>query len=412
MRKNNHLGIILSSGVDKNKFIESLFLNNAIDSLAFLNYKKKILFSDAAIEKIIHEEYRHGTIIVAKETNRKLQTFSSGERKKVFLQYCKLQKPDYLILDNALGHLDASSRILLTSYFEEISKETSIIQIVDKYSDFFNFVDQKLQVTDNSFNTSKILNNVIPKENIKPIRIILEEGNINYEDEILIEFKSVSVQYEIKKVLHNINWTIKKGEFWQLIGPNGSGKSTLLSLINGDNPKAYGQELYLFGKKKGSGESIWEIKEKIGYFNPSMTDLFNRNNTLEDMILSGFFDSIGLYIKPSDYQLKITKQWLSIIGLSHLGKQSFLKLTGGQKTVALIIRAIIKSPLLLILDEPIEGLDDEAVFLVTELINKIISETNTTLIYVSHKYDPRIKPLKVFELIPEASGSRGVIKEF
>ncbi len=411
MNYNPHFGIILTNNVDKNAFIKKLLSHNALHSFAFLNHKKGMLFSDLAIEEIIQQEYKYDTIIASKETNRKLQSFSSGEKKKVFLHYCNSQKLDYLILDNPLDHLDAVSRISITAALEEISTTTIIIQITDRLNDILHFIERRFQINDNAFQLTAIEN---PKEknNNKQITIPNTEETIKFDNEILIEFKSVSVQYENQKVLDSISWAIQKGEFWQLIGPNGSGKSTLLSLINGDNPKGYGQELYLFGRKKGSGESVWDIKEKIGYFNPTMTDLFNRNQTMEQMMLSGFFDSIGLYTQPTNLQLKIVQQWMTIVELTHLSKQPFSGLSIGQKRLVLIVRAIIKNPLLLILDEPIEGLDDAAVLLVTQLINKIVSETKTAVIYVSHRYESRMQPLKIFELIPSKSGSQGKIKEF
>ena len=117
--------------------------------------------------------------------------------------------------------------------------------------------------------------------------------------ETLVELHSVSVKYGNKQVLSDINWTIRKGEFWQLTGPNGAGKSTLISMITGDNPKAYGQNMILFGRRKGSGETIWDIKRQIGYFTPIMIQQFSRSESVENMIISGLNDSVGLYTTES-----------------------------------------------------------------------------------------------------------------
>ncbi|MNQ62056.1 putative ABC transporter ATP-binding protein YlmA [compost metagenome] len=222
--------------------------------------------------------------------------------------------------------------------------------------------------------------------------------------------KNVSVSYDDRKILDNISWTIKQGEFWQLIGPNGSGKSTILSLITGDNPKGFGQDLYLFGRKKGTGESVWDIKKQIGIFTTSMTDLFQKGHTLEEMILSGFFDSIGLYIEPTTHQKQIVSQWLEVIEMTHLRKKRFIDLSIGQQRVGLIVRAVLKHPPLLILDEPVEGLDDENVDMVIQLINTIKQETNVSILYVSHRIESGLAPTSVFELLPAATGSIGKIK--
>jgi molybdate transport system ATP-binding protein len=171
-----------------------------------------------------------------------------------------------------------------------------------------------------------------------------------------------------------------------------------LSMITGDNPKGYGQDLTLFGRKKGSGESIWEIKEKIGYITPSMTDLFSSRHTLEQMIISGFYDSIGLYVQPSDLQLKTAQLWLQMIGMEHLGNKLFCLLSSGQQRMALIVRAMVKHPPLLILDEALAGLDEENTLLSVALINKIASESDSTIIYVSHQKEEGLNPKNIFEL--------------
>jgi molybdate transport system ATP-binding protein len=225
--------------------------------------------------------------------------------------------------------------------------------------------------------------------------------------EELIKFQNVKVTYNEKPILQDITWMIRKGEFWHLRGPNGSGKTTILSMITGDNPKGYGQNLTLFGIKKGSGESVWTIKENIGYVTPSMTDLFSTRHTLEQMLISGFHDSIGLYVYPADSQVHTAKSWLKLIGMEDLSDKLFCLLSAGQQRMALVVRAMIKHPPLLILDEPIAGLDDYHSLLVVSLINKIAEESNTAILYVSHQDEEGLFPKQIFELIPTENGSIG-----
>jgi molybdate transport system ATP-binding protein len=205
----------------------------------------------------------------------------------------------------------------------------------------------------------------------------------------------------------DINWTIKAGEFWQLIGPNGSGKSTLLSIITGDNPRGYGQDLVLFGKKKGSGESIWDIKKQIGYFTPSMIDQFKHDDTVENMIISGIFDSIGLYNKPTDLQKDIGKLWVNILGDS-FKKKKFQELSVGQQRMVMVARAMVKHPSLLILDEPTIELDDINSQLFISMVNAISRKRKVAILYVSHRDEPNLKPEKIFELLPDKDGSIGI----
>ncbi len=409
MNNKPHWNLLLSDFVNKNQLIKTLLSGNSTAELAVYNNLKGILFSDITIQQFIEREEQYDTLETI--SNRKLQTFSAGEQKKEFLKYCLNQKPDYIILDNPFDHLDQASRKTLTDSLEQLSKSLGFIQLVNRSEDLLSFIENKAQITDDSFtlkpiaisanNSKKTHTTQIPK----PLHSF--EGN----DDILVKMDGVSVSYNERPIVNSIFWTIQQGEFWQLIGPNGSGKSTLLSMITGENPKGYGQELYLFGRKKGSGESIWDIKKNIGIFSTSMTQMFKRNHTLEQMVLSGFFDSIGLYTQPTILQKQIAAQWLDVIGMGHLKNKSFLNLSLGQQRVILIVRAVIKHPPLIILDEPLEGLDDNNSVLVTDLINLLIQETNMTIIYVSHRIEPRLKPKSVFELIPMETGSIGKIKQ-
>jgi molybdate transport system ATP-binding protein len=402
-----HWDLLLSNQVDKKHFIDTLLSGKIQGELSVFNNLKGILFSDIAIHKLIEEEFRHDSIEATIDSKRNLRTFSSGERKKEFLKHCLKQKPDYIILDNPMDHLDQASRLELATAIETISNSVRIIQLVNRTADLLPFITNKAQIENNSFelNTIKIENNLIENNEYK-IPIYKEL----FENAILIKMNAVSVSYDERPIIDSLSWTIKQGDFWQLIGPNGSGKSTILSLISGDNTKGYGQDIELFGKKKGSGESIWEIKKKIGYFSTSMTDLFNRNTTLEDMILSGFYDSIGLYNQPTTLQKKIVSQWLDVIEMTPLKNKIFNRLSIGQQRIALITRAVLKHPPLLILDEPIEGLDDHNVALVIQLINTIKKETNSTILFVSHRIESGLAPNSILELQPSPTGSKGVIK--
>ncbi|HQK41069.1 MAG TPA: ATP-binding cassette domain-containing protein [Flavobacterium alvei] len=408
MNNKPHWNILLSDFVNKNQLIKTLLSSNSNGELAVYNNLKGILFSDITIQQFIEKEEQYDTLEAA--SNRKLRTFSAGEQKKEFLKYCLNQNPDYIILDNPFDHLDQASRKTLADSLEELSESLGFIQLVNRTEDLLSFIENKAQITDDSFVTKPINTSTNPTEKTHTTQIPKPLHSYEGNNPVLVKMDGVSVSYNERPIVDSIFWTIQQGEFWQLIGPNGSGKSTILSMITGENPKGYGQELYLFGKKKGSGESVWDIKKNIGIFSTSMTQMFKRNHTLEQMILSGFFDSIGLYTQPTILQKQIANQWLEVIGMSALKNKSFLQLSLGQQRVILIVRAVIKHPPLIILDEPLEGLDDNNSVLVTDLINLLIQETNMTIIYVSHRMEPALKPKSVFELIPMETGSIGKIK--
>jgi len=404
-----HWNILLSNQINKKDFIESILSGKANAELAPFKTLKGILFSDLAIDHFIQKEFQY-LELTAVDSKRKLSTFSSGQRKKKFLKYCIDQNPDYIIFDNPMDHLDQTSRVELAKSLEEMAAKIKIILLVNRTADLLPFISNNRQINSDAFVLENISHEAHENKIITQSGIPHPAHAIEYSEKILVQMNNVSVSYEERPIVKNINWTIQQGEFWQLIGPNGSGKSTLLSLINGDSPKGYGQDLHLFGRKKGSGESVWDIKKNIGYFATNMTSLFTRNHTLEQMILSGFFDSIGLYDLPTTLQKKIADQWLELIGMKQLKNQMFKRLSVGQQRLAMIVRSVLKHPPLVILDEPVEGLDDENVAMVCQLINLLKQESNMTIVYVSHRIEPNLAPNSVFELIPSSEGSVGIIK--
>lgn len=381
---------------------------NLIDSLTNL---KGNLFSEITLNKYIEEEIRHGHINVVTETKNSLQHSSEGERKKALLNHIILERPEYLIVDNVFGNLDATTQNYIEKTLKALSLKTLIIQITNRRRDVLPFINDIFQIKGDELFA---IENTEISDSINQVNFVedLPKAN-NAFPEIknpLVKFNNVSINYREKPVLNSISWEINSGEFWQLIGPNGAGKSTLLSMIFGDNPKAYGQDVTLFGVKKGSGESIWDIKQKIGYFSSEMLRGFTRRDAIGNMIVSGFFDTVGLYRTPTNAQIKIAQHWLKVLNMFDIRKQCFLSLSRGHQRLVLIARAMVKNPPLLILDEPTNGLDDSDAALFCELINKIASETKTAILYVSHRKEANLIPNFVYELIPNKNGSVGSIK--
>lgn len=410
-----HWAVFLSDKANKQLLITELLSNKIPANFKGFDNLKGVLFSAIAINELIVEEERHQQVEVATATNRQLRFLSGGEQKKALLVYLLSKQPGFIIADNPLDNLDLASQSSLLVLLQEVALKIPIIQLINRAKDCLPFIKNAVSVRDD--NTLVYQNNIttyIQQKELKntPVffgTIPVSDHQYTVVNNPLIQFKNVTVKYEDKLIVNNINWQINAGEFWQLIGPNGSGKTTMLSLITGDNPKGYGQDLILFGNKKGSGETVWSIKQKIGYFTASITDLFSRHTSVEQMIISGFFDSIGLYTKPSGRQIKLAQQWLTLIGLLSLKQQPFYKLSLGQQRLIMIIRAMVKHPPLLILDEPTVGLDDSNVAIVTALINKIAAETNTAILYVSHRAEEGLCPKFIYTLTPGKDGSTGAV---
>lgn len=200
----------------------------------------------------------------------------------------------------------------------------------------------------------------------------------------LVEFNEVSVAYNGRAVVSNISFALRKGDHLMITGPNGSGKSTLLSMINGDNPKAYGNDISLFGRRRGTGESIWEIKKQIGYLSAEFQIGYRAAATPFSTILSGLSDSIGTYRRYTPREKEAALAWLEAIGLADRRQSPLRTLSSGEQRMVLIARAMIKAPPLLILDEPCQGLDDTNSRFVLDLADQVGQSGKTSLIYVTH----------------------------
>jgi len=201
---------------------------------------------------------------------------------------------------------------------------------------------------------------------------------------VLIKMIDTTVQYKDVTVLDKVNWTVRQGDNWMILGPNGAGKTTLLKLILGENLQAYANEIYLFGRKKGSGENVWDIKKNIGFISSELHARYPRHLSAFDVVCSGFFDSIGLYRLCSDEQKDMARTWIDTLGVAYLTDQKFGQLSHGQCQLVLIARAMVKSPVLLMLDEPCDGLDIANRDRLLKLLDIIGENTDTNLIYVTH----------------------------
>lgn len=315
---------------------------------------------------------------------------SSGEHKRFQLIKTLINPPQILILDYPFIGLDVESRKKLHHIINKTAaKGTTIILITDAHeipaciTHIAHLENGKLKALEEKeqfdFSSVSHINHHLHFDiNALPVQTSTHHFNT------AVEMKNVCVKYGTKTILNNINWKVERGEKWLLKGHNGAGKSTLLSLITGDNPQAYANEIYLFDKRRGRGESIWDIKQKIGYVSPELHAFFDRNISCYDAIGSGFFDTVGLYKKLSSQQHQLIQQWLDFLRISHVHQKPLSSISSGGQRLTLLARALVKNPPLLVLDEPCQGLDDEQKEQFIQLVDDLCEQLNTTLIYVSH----------------------------
>ncbi|WP_108244957.1 ATP-binding cassette domain-containing protein [Muricauda brasiliensis] len=415
MKLSNSYAILTQNNSNSDHLVQHLLRNQTVTGLTELKELNGLLFSRSEINRYMDEEERHDIKILTKDSEQALKTMSSGEQKKALLSYLMKQDPDFIILVNPYDNLDVATQAQLKEQLIAITSNKIMVQLVSRLDDILPSTDQFFKLDGNQLHsydspdafwkenkTEAIsFNRTIPPP-LSPVVVDFEE---------LVSFKKVSVSFDGRQVLDNIDWTISKGEFWQLIGPNGSGKSTLLSMITGDSHKGYGQDLTIFGQKKGSGESVWDLKQKIGYYTPSITNKFRGYHSLENMIISGLHDSIGLYVLPTDSEKQLANEWLHLLNLKNRKNDHFRDLSVGDKRLVMMARAMVKHPPLLILDEPTAGLDDSSAHLFVALVNKIAKESDSTIVFVSHRKEPQLDPEYIFELHPSENGSKGMVSD-
>ena len=194
----------------------------------------------------------------------------------------------------------------------------------------------------------------------------------------------VFVKYGDKVILNKVNWQIIPGERWALLGANGAGKSTLLSLINGDNPQAYANDIVLFDKKRGTGESIWDIKSKIGFMSPELHQYFPTDNSCLQVIESGCYDTLGLFRPSQKTKADTALRWMKALEIEKYARVLLKNTPASAQRLCLLARALIKNPDLLIFDEPCQGLDAHQQQHFKNLVDTICRLSNVTLIYVTH----------------------------
>lgn len=335
---------------------------------------------------------------------RGYRLLSSGESRKALLAQAILSQPDFLILDEPYDSLDLQSREQLQQFFaylithhqtqllflinniDEISPWHSHLALMEK-GELIAQGRQKEILADSAIRSLLAFNpeelpewpEDLPRQTLGDPLLTLTQGKVHYGD---------------LTIFSGINLTVNQGDHTLLTGANGSGKSTLLNLVTGDHPQCYGNDLKVLGFQRGSGESIWEVKKKIGIVTPGLHRDHRVAGTALHITLSGFFDTIGLYDEPSALQITHARQWLALVGMHENSSKPYKHLSYGEQRLVLIARALVKQPALLILDEPTQGLDEVNRHRVMFFLEHLSSQHRTTIVMASHRLDERLPLFK------------------
>jgi molybdate transport system ATP-binding protein len=322
---------------------------------------------------------------------------SSGELRKLQLAKTLLSRPKTLIVDNPFIGLDSGTRTQLKELLRQLATSEHIIIyiVVARPSDIPDYVDEVVWITPREEFMARPAEEAAETEATPAgeaeSKAARPDGETADAAPPVVEMRHVTISYGSHTILRDINWTIREGERWALTGPNGSGKSTLLSLICADNPQAYACDISLFGRQRGTGETIWDIKRRIGYVSPEMHRSYRHNLPAEQIVASGLKDTVGLYTRANEQEREQCRRWMAVFGLQGKERQPFLTLSSGEQRLVLLARAFVKDPDLLILDEPMHGLDDHNQQKAKEIIEKFCQKPGKTLIMVSH-YEEELPP--------------------
>lgn len=322
------------------------------------------------------------------------RSLSTGESRKVLLVNAIRKKPELLILDEPLEGLDADSRTLLEQALAELhASGQRILWVANRLDELPSWVDHLAFVhgacllvqggREEVLNAPEVHSLIHFDKPLADFPAPVTDYGLS-DNKPLVTMVNTSIQYGERMLFEGLNWSVEPGQHWAVTGPNGSGKTSLLQLITGDNPQCYRNELYLFGMKRGSGETIWDIKKHIGLVSSSLQWEYRATTNVLTTVISGLYDSIGLYQAAGDGDRRLAEQWLEIVGLHHKANQSLHHLSYGEQRLVLIARALIKQPPLLILDEPCQGLDDPSREMVLAFIRRLSEQQRITLLYVTH----------------------------
>ena len=334
--------------------------------------------------------------------DRSFRKLSTGETRKVMLIRALTSKPELLVLDEPFDGLDAQTHTMLATHLQALASTLPMILVLNRFDERPSFVTHIAYVDQGKLVSTvdcadkaaydelyQLLHLKTSGLQIPPTDPAFTLPTLN-DDEPLVRIVNASIRYGDTVIFSDLSWTIQPSEHWQLTGPNGSGKTGLLSLITGEHPQCYVNDIFVFGFQRGQGESIWQIKQFIGYVSTALQWEYRVSVSVRNTIISGFYDSIGLYNKYTDTQCNIADQWLELLGMRHRADEPFSQLSHGDQRLLLIARAMVKHPPLLILDEPCLGLDDMNRQLVLALIEKICESSGTTVLYVNHHAGDKI----------------------
>jgi len=335
-----------------------------------------------------------GWVQITHLLSRRLTSLSNGETRRTLLARSLLRRPKVLLLDNPFSGLDVDSRRRLHETLNRVTAEGTSLVLVTSPREMPDCITHIMHLDHGTISGQEERSAVVTPEELASSEPIIHPELLSRWQaaapapfEYAIRMRGITVQYTDNVVLNDLTWTVRRGEKWAVVGPNGSGKSTLLSLITADNPQSYRNNYDLFDRRRGTGESIWDIKKMIGFVSPELHLYFPREQPVWKVVASGLFDTTGLFRKLTPEQSGQTDFVLDLLAIQSLRDKRLDQLSTGLQRWVLLARALVKNPPLLVLDEPCQNLDPEHTFRFRDLIDELCQTSDRTLLYVSHYPD-------------------------
>ncbi len=356
---------------------------------------KEIIFAKQAVNqktlKLISQ------FDMSQHLDKGIRFISSGQIRKTLLLKAYIKKAKIIIIDDPLIGLDSKSQTQVKTLIKTLAAADycTVILLLRRKQDMVEGMSHFAQLDNCVITQTGLIKSSLPSFNNtqtpynKAFDLTLDRAPIK-KGTTLIKLNKVNAHYRDKYVFKDQDFSLRSGEHIAISGPNGSGKSTLINLLTGDNHMAYGQDVWLFGKKRGSGESVWSIKRQFGIISNTLHEQHSKHSQAEDVVISGLYDTIGLYDKPSSSDRQKASICLQFLGIEHLKQKSFKQISYGQQRLTLLARAIIKQPPIILLDEAFTGLDDEHKTNFVNCLHLLTTNTDITLVNISHMQDEQL----------------------
>jgi molybdate transport system ATP-binding protein len=352
------------------------------------------LLGEAGRNHPLFEAFRMGPL-----WERGYRLLSTGEARKALLLEAVLRAPSLLILDDPFDGLDRAACAELARAIVHVAEGLPVLVVGTFDARELPFAPERLRevvvIAERQLifrGTPQAL--VARAADRSPRRTPPPVGLGSWYEPLdasvpLVQLRGGSVRYGEEVVFEGLDFTVSAGQHTLIEGPNGSGKSSLLEMLTGDHPQAYSNDLHLFGRRRGSGETVWDIKKNVGIVSARLHRDYRVGGSVEEVLLSGLFDSIGVYQKPEPSHRARAMAWLAWLELGLAPNAAFRELSFGQQRLVLVARAAIKVPPLVVMDEPTSGLDAENRLRALELVESLCTQQKSTLLMVTHRADER-----------------------